>query len=219
MQCNIKYIEKNQGLDYWCLTHKAKATKTNLNAPITCDCQYKNLYENIVVMHPKEIDSIKIIYPNLNNSTDVKVFINNQEFNGILKLENSIIDLKDYGGLMLSKLNNIELETSKCPYCGGMHTDNGKFAYTPHSKHLCIYCGHFYKIEKKNIGNELALYFKIPNIKLENNTSIIDEKCEVSYDLLKGSLNINNIACNKVILNNKEIDIANFLSDVLKDEY
>lgn len=219
MQCNIKHIEKNQGLDYWCLTHKTKATKADLSAPISCDCKYKYLYENIVEMTPNEIETIKIIYPNLNNNTDIKVFINNQEFNGILKLEDSVIDLKDYGGLMLSKLNNISLETSKCPYCGGTHTDNGKFAYKPHSKHLCVYCGHFYNVEKKNIGNELALYFKIPNIKLENNISKIDEKCEVSYDFLKGILNINNVSCNKVLLNNKEIDIVTFLNNVLKDEY
>ncbi len=219
MKCNIKHIEKNQGLEHWCLTHKTKATKSDLTEPITCDCQYKNLYENIVVMHPKKIDSIKIIYPNLNKSTDVKVFINNQEFTGILKLENSVIDLKDYGGLMISKLNNIKLESSKCPYCGGLHTDNGKFAYTPHNKHLCIYCGHFYKIEKKNIGNELALYFDFPNITLLDNKQVIDEKCEVSYDLLKGELLINNACCNNLELNNKEIDIVTFLNKTLENEY
>ncbi len=219
MKCNIKYIENNSGVDYWCLSHKTKATKQDLNEPIYCDCKYKEKYENIVEMNPTDIESIKIIYPNLNDNTNLKVFINNEEFNGILKLKNSVIDLKDYGGLMLSKLNNIVLEASKCPYCGGMHTDNGKFAYTPHSKHLCIYCGHFYKVEKENIGNELALYFNFPTIKLLDNKSIIDDKCEVSYDLLKGELYVNNICCNKIQLNNKEIDIVLFLNNFLKNEY
>lgn len=219
MKCNIKHIEKNEGVDYWCLSHKTKATSLDGKTPIYCDCEYKERYEKIVEMTPDEIESIKIIYPDLNKDTDVKVYINNKEFNGILKLENSIIDLKDYGGMLLSKLNNVMLEASKCPYCSGMHTDNGKFAYTPHSKHLCIYCGHFYNVNMENIGNELALYFNIPNIDLENNTSIIDEKCELTYDLLKGDVLINNISCKKVQINGKEIDLVLFLNDVLKNEF
>lgn len=219
MKCNIRHIGNNKGIDYWCLSHKTKATKIDLNEPISCDCKYKERYKNIVEMQPKKIENITIIYPNLNNNTDIKVFINNQDFNGILKLENSIIDLKDYGGIMLSKLNNVSLETSKCPYCGGMHTDNGKFAYKPHSKHLCVYCGHFYKVEQENIGNELALYFDLPPIKLLDNKQVIDEKCEVSYDLLKGELYINNICCNTIQFNNKEMDIVSFLNNALKNEY
>lgn len=219
MECNIRHIEDNSGLDYWCLSHKTKATIIDGKEPISCDCKYKERYENIVEMNPEDIKNIKIIYPNLNDNTNVKIFINNLEFNGILKLENSIIDLKDYGGLMLSKLNNINLKASKCPYCGGMHTDNGMFAYKPHSKHLCIYCGHFYKVKEANIGNELALYFNFPNIVLEDNTCIIDEKCEVIYDLFTGDLFINNISCKKLQLNNKEVDIVSFLNNALKNEY
>ncbi len=219
MKCNIKHLENNNGLDYWCLSHKTKATAINEKEPIYCDCKYKEKYENIVEMKAKDIKNIKITYPNLKNNTNVNVFINNQEFNGILKLENSIIDLKDYGGLMLSKLNKIKLKASKCPYCGGMHTDNGMFAYTPHDKHLCIYCGHFYNVDEANIGNELALYFNFPDIDLEDNTVLIDEKCEVTYDLLTGDLFINNISCQKVQLNNQEIDLVSFLNDILKNEY
>ncbi len=120
---------------------------------------------------------------------------------------------------MLSKLNNVTLKASKCPYCGGMHTDNGMFAYTPHSEHLCIYCGHLYQVEEANIGNELALYFDFPNIHLEENTVLIDEKCQVTYDLLTGDLLINNISCQKVQLNHKEIDLVSFLNSALKNEY
>ena len=218
MKCNIDHIENNLGVDYWCLSHKTKASTIDGNIPTECECKYKERYENIVELQPQEITSIKITYPNLRENTDVKVFIE-EEFNGILKLENSIIDLKDYGGLMLSKLNNIDLEASKCPYCGGMHTDNGMFAYTPHSRHLCIYCGHFYNVEKANIGNELALYFDFPNISLEDNIVSVDEKCEVNYDLFTGNLTINNISCKKVKLNNEEIDLVAYLNDVLKNEY
>lgn len=219
MKCNIRHLEDNNGLDYWCLSHKTKATAVDGHKPTYCDCKYKERYENIVEMRIEDIKNIKIIYPNLNNNTNVNVFINEQEFDGILKLKNSIIDLKDYGGLMLSKLNNVDLKASKCPYCGGMHTDNGMFAYTPHNKHLCIYCGRCYKVEEANIGNELALYFDFPNINLEDNTILIDEKCEVRYDLFTGDLFINNISCQKVQLNNKEVDLAAFLNDILKKEY
>lgn len=219
MNCNIKYIENNDGLDYWCLTHKTKGTVVDSNIPTHCDCKYKERYENVVEMKPEEIESIKIIYPDLNKNTNVSLYINGEEFTGILKIQNSVIDLKDYGGLMLSKLNNIHLEASKCPFCGGMHTDNGMFAYTPHSKHLCIYCGHFYKVEKENIGNELALYFDFPTIPLENNVVNITEKCEVTYDLFKGEVLINNMSCNQVKQNEEEIDLVNFLNQKLKEEY
>ncbi len=125
MNCNIKYNKNNSGIEYWCLSHKTKATSINGKIPIFCDCQYKDRFINIVELRKEDIKSIKIIYSNLKNNTNVKLFINNQEFLGIVKIENSIIDLKDYGGILLSKLNNINLESSKCPYCNKMHTDNG----------------------------------------------------------------------------------------------
>lgn len=219
MKCDIHYISNNEGVPYWCLAHKTKGTEINGVAPTSCDCKYKERYENVVEMKPEEIESLQIMYPNLNENTNVFVFINGEEFKGILKLGNSIIDLKDYGGLMLSKLNNIHLEASKCPNCGGMHTDNGMFAYTPHSKHLCIYCGHFYQVDKANIGNELALYFDFPSISLENNIVDITDKCEVNYDLFKGEVLINNVSCNKIKQNDEEIDLVNFLNQKLKEEY
>lgn len=219
MTCNIKKNDKNNGLDYWCLTHKTKATENNGIAPTLCDCKYKERYENMLEMTPEEIKSLKIIYPNLNESTNVSIFMNGEECKGILKIENSIIDLKDYGGLMLSKLNHIELETSQCPNCTGRHTDNGEFAYTPHSKHLCIYCGRFYKVEKANIGNELALYFSFPDIHLKNEVINIEDCCEVTYDLFTGEVLINNLSCNKVRQKDKEIDVVDFLNQKLKKEY
>jgi len=146
MNCNIKYNKNNSGIEYWCLSHKTKATSINGKIPIFCDCQYKDRilkFMDLVAYALNwvsvlattigvakyfayiNIKSIKIIYSNLKNNTNVKLFINNQEFLGIVKIENSIIDLKDYGGILLSKLNNINLESSKCPYCNKMHTDNG----------------------------------------------------------------------------------------------
>ncbi len=120
---------------------------------------------------------------------------------------------------MLSRLNEVDLKASKCPYCGGMHTDNGMFAYTPHSEHLCIYCGHLFKVEEANIGNELALHFEFPSIHLKDDTVTIDDKCEVAYDLFTGELTINGISCHKVRLNSEEIDLITFLNKSLKNEY
>ena len=219
MECNIRYLEAKDGVEYWCLSHKTKATSINGKKPICCDCKYKEKYENIVEMKTEHIKSIKIVYPNLNKNTNVQVFINNQEFACILKIKDSIIDVKDYGGLLLSKLNKIDLKNSKCPYCGGMHTDNGVFAYTPHSKHLCIYCGRFYKVEEANVGNELTLYFDFPDIDLEDNTVLIDEKCKLTYDLFTGDLLINNISCQNIKQNNKTIHMVSFLNEALKNEY
>ena len=219
MNCKIKHLVDNSGLDYWCEVHKAKATKIGDNDPTTCDCTYKFLYENVQKRTRENIKSIKIVYPDLNKNTNVQVIINDKEFKGILKLEESIIDLKDYGGLMLAKLNNIQLEASKCPYCGGMHTDNGVFAYTPHSKHLCIYCGHFYNVEEANIGNELALYFAIPKVNLEDKMVNIDDVCEVSYDLFEGEVLVNKINCNKLKRGTKEINLVDYLNEMLKEEY
>lgn len=219
MKCDIHYIPNNEGVPYWCHTHKTKGTKINEFAPTLCDCKYKERYENIEEMNPNDIKSIRIIYSNLNENTNISMFINDKEFKGILKIKDSIIDLKDYGGLMLSILNNVHLEASQCPLCGGIHTDNGKFAYTPHSKHLCIYCGHFYNVKEANIGNELALYFNFPSINLEDNIVNIDKKCEIIYDLFKGKILVNNVSCKKVKQNDKELDLVEFLNIKLKEEY
>lgn len=219
MQCRIEHIPNNSGVEYWCLTHKTKATKKENKFPVECDCKYKERYNEIVEMNHEDIKSIQIIYPNLNESTNVSLYINEKEFLGILKIKNSIIDLKDYGGMLLSKLNNIILETSECPVCKGKHTDNGQFAYTPHSKHLCIYCGRFYDVEKANIGNELALYFDFPDIHLEENIVSINEKCKLSYDLSTGTLLINNYSCNTVEKEGEKIELITFLNEMLKEEY
>lgn len=86
MKCNINYLENNKDINYWCLSHKTKATAINNQKPSFCDCKYKNLYENITKMKKENIKDIKIIYPDLNKNSSVKVFINNQEFKGILSL-------------------------------------------------------------------------------------------------------------------------------------
>ncbi len=218
MKCNIKYIDNNKDVSYWCLSHKSIA-RSQEGIPTSCECKYKERYENIVKMEKQDINSIKIVYPDLKKDTNVKLYINDKEFNGILQIENSIIDLKDYGGLMLSKLNNVNLETSSCKYCSMKHTDNGKFAYTKHSTHLCIYCGHLYDVEKANIGNELALYFDFPNINLKDNVVVVGNKCELVYDIFKGNLTINGTSCDKLVIDNNEISLVEYLNSALKDEY
>lgn len=48
MQCRIEHIPNNNGLEYWCLTHKTKATKKENKFPVECDCKYKERYNEIV---------------------------------------------------------------------------------------------------------------------------------------------------------------------------
>ena len=78
MKCDIHYIPSNDGVPYWCLAHKTKGTEVDGVAPTICDCKYKERYENIVEMKPEEIKSLQIIYPNLNKSTNVAIFINGE---------------------------------------------------------------------------------------------------------------------------------------------
>ena len=219
MQCNIHHLDNNRNIDYWCLAHKSLAVSENGQTPVTCTCRYKARYDQIVQMSPDEIQSLTIIYPDLNHDANVKIYLNQHEFNGTLKLGNSLIDLKDYGGMLLSKLNRISLESSQCPYCGAKHTDNGKFAYTPHAEHLCIYCGHLYKVSHPNIGNELALYLTIPDIALTPGTVNIDEKCTVEYDLLHGTVLVNGVSCQTLQKSGTQLPLVVFLNEALKNEY
>lgn len=76
MNCNIKHIENNSGVEYWCVEHKTKGTIQDGVAPIECDCPYKERYEHVLEMPKQEIKSIRIVYPNLNENNNVSVYIN-----------------------------------------------------------------------------------------------------------------------------------------------
>ena len=140
-------------------------------------------------------------------------------FDGVLEYNNSILGYKDLGGIMLSKLNSISLEKVKCSHCNHFHSDNGKFAYTPHRTHLCLYCGHLFKVKEKNIGNELDVIYNIPNIKLNNEVVCIKNSCCIEYDLLSVLFHVNCKNANKIFINDKEISIIEFLNNALENEF
>ena len=140
-------------------------------------------------------------------------------FDGVLEYNNSILGYKDLGGIMLSKLNSISLEKVKCSYCNHFHSDNGKFAYTPHRTHLCLYCGHLFKVKEKNIGNEFDIIYNIPNIKLNNEVVCIKNSCCIEYDLLSGLFHVNSKNADKIFIKDKEISIIEFLNNALENEF
>ncbi len=221
MKCNIKYIGKSrQGITkYYCTVHKSFAYDKFGNKLEECLWHNKEIFDNRLNIKQNLIKSITIRYDNILENVVPKIIINDSEFNGVLEYDNSILTYKDFGGIMLSKLNNIPLEIVKCNHCGYYHSDNGKFAYTPHRTHLCLYCGRLFRVKEKNVGSELAMIYDIPKISLNNNMLKIDDYCCVEYDMLKGTLLVNNKSINKVLFKEKELDIVNFLNDILENEF
>lgn len=221
MKCNIKYIGKSrQGITkYYCTIHKSFAYDKLGNKLNECLCNDKEIYDNKLNIKENNIKSIKIIYENILENVIPKIIINDTIFNGTLEYDDCILTYKDLGGILLSRLNNISLELVKCNHCKRYHSDNGKFAYTPHRTHLCLYCGRLFRVKEKNIGSELAMIFDIPKIKLKDKTLKINDCCYIEYDILKGILLINNESPNKVIFKDKEVDISEFLNNILENEY
>ncbi len=221
MKCDIKYVGKlRTGIpQYYCSIHKSFASDKDGNKLDNCLCKYKDLFEHSFDLKNNSVESIKIVYENVLENQVPKVFINEKEFYGVLLYDNSILHYKDLGGIMLSLLNNIPLEVVTCSHCQHYHSDNGKFAYTPHRTHLCLYCGHLFRVKERNIGNELSIIYDIPKIKLENNSILVDKVCMVEYDLFSGELLINGEAGNTVFYKNKEISLVDYLSQCLENEY
>ncbi len=221
MKCNIEYIGKSrQGITkYYCTTHKSFAYDKLGNKLAECLWCNKEIYDNKLNVKQNKIKSIEIKYENILESVIPKIIIDNQEFNGVLEYDNSILTYKDFGGILLAQLNNIPLEIVKCSHCGRYHSDNGKFAYTPHRTHLCLYCGHLFRVKEKNIGSELAMIYHIPEIKLEDKVLKIEDYCCIEYDMLKGTLLINKENVNKVLFKGKELEITTFLNNLLENEY
>ena len=221
MKCDITYVGKKRTgkPQYYCITHKEYASDKDGNKLSECLCNYKELFENSIDIKETNIESIKIVFANILENTVPIVFINDKEFQGVLKYDDSILTFKDFTGTMLSRLNNLPLEVVRCHHCNKPHSDNGKFAYTPHSTHLCLYCGHLFRVREKNIGNEFTMIYNVPDIKLDNKSINIDESCLVEYDLFKGTLLINNESVNRISIEGKEISITDFLNKFLKDEF
>lgn len=219
--CHIKYCGKDEnGIDrYWCLKHKDVASDKEGHALKECLCNYKEIYDNKIKIELQNVDSIKVIYKNVLEEIKPNIYLNQKEENHALEIKDSILDFKDIGGLMISKLNEIKLISSYCSYCGKPHTDDGVFAYTPHAKHLCQYCGYFYNVEKANIGNEFALFFDVPDITLEEGIIEIEDTLCLEYDVFKGILLTNGKNVNKVKVKGKSIYLKAYLNELFKDEY
>lgn len=179
----------------------------------------KHIEKNDIELKKESIKEIKIEYPNILQTKNLYIYINGEKTNNSIIIEDSILTPKDFGGLLLSKLNNISLQTVKCSKCNKYHSDNGKFAYTKHRTHLCLYCGQLFKVEEKNIGNEIPLYFNIPDIVLMDKSMNITDKICLDYNLFKGELLVNGEVVDKVIVNNREQCLKDILNDLLKDEY
>lgn len=221
MKCNIEYVGKSrQGIPkYYCTVHKNFAHDKAGNKLDECLCDYKDIFQTQWDITDTPITDIKLIYRNILVKQCPEIFINGKIFEGILLHDDSLLTYKDFSGTMLSKLNNIVVEDVRCNHCHKKHSDNGKFAYTPHRIHLCLYCGHLFRAKEKNIGDELNTIFKIPDINLSNNKAIIEDTCSVEYDMLKGKLVVNNENVSKIIFNNKEYKLEEFLNDLLENEF
>ncbi len=221
MKCHIEYVGKlrNGTARYYCTKHKCLASNKSGNKLEECLCNTKEQYENKLDIKNMKIESITIIYENILENVTPKIYINRREFDGIFTYENSILTYKDLSGVMLAKLNNIHLEKIRCKRCKAYHSDNGKFAYTPHITHLCLYCGHFFREKEPNIGSELENILDIPQIKLYKNTTIIKEKCKIEYDMLKGTLLVNEENVNQLIIKENKINIIDFLNKKLEQEF
>jgi len=221
MKCNIEYVGKSrQGTSkYYCTVHKSFAYDKLGNKLDECLWSNKEIYDNRLNIEQKKIKNINIKYENILENVIPKIIIDNNAFNGILEYDNCILTYKDLGGILLSKLNNIPLEIVKCSHCGHYHSDNGKFAYTPHRTHLCLYCGHLFRVKEKNVGSELAMIYDIPKIKLKDKLLKIEDYCCVEYDMLKGILLINKENVNRVLFKDKEFDVVEFLNHILGNEF
>lgn len=147
------------------------------------------------------------------------MIIDDNEFSGVLEYGNSLLTYKDFNGIMLSRLNNMPLEIVICSHCGHYHSDNGRFAYTPHRTHLCLYCGHLFRVKERNIGSELSMIYDIPKIELRDKIVEIDDFCRVEYDMLNGILLINGQNADKILFKGQKIEVKEFLNDFLKDEF
>ncbi len=221
MKCSIEYIGKSrQGITkYYCTVHKSFAYDKLGNKLDECLWINKEIYNNRLNIKQTEIKNISIKYENILESVIPKITINNNEFSGVLEYDDSILTYKDFGGIMLAKLNNTPVEIVKCNHCGRYHSDNGQFAYTPHRTHLCLYCGHLFRVKERNIGSELAMIYNVPEIKLKAKLIKIDDYCCVEYDMLKGTLLINDQNVNRVLFKGEELEIVEFLNHLLENEF
>lgn len=221
MHCEIKYVGKaRNGISkYWCLTHKALASNKQGNKLDFCLYEKKDRYNKTLFVQDKKIERIQIVFDNLLKNKIPSIYINDTVFEGVLIYEDMVLDDKDFVGFFLAQLNHVSLEKVCCSHCGHIHSDNGKFAYTPHKTHLCLYCGHFFRVKEENIGSEMAILFPSPEIKLEKRKQKIENVCSITYDMFSGSILINGQTIDTIIIDDREESLVTFLNNQLKDLY
>lgn len=220
MNCKIEYVGKWDGEDqYYCSVHRSRATDKDGNVLQECISTKKENFGNGLTINKEEINSMVFTYPNLLASVESELKVNDEETSGILYIGNSIFELRDFGGLLLSKLNHIELKVEHCTYCGHVHSDDGRFAYMPHNPHLCAYCGHFFEVQQANVGNELAVLFEIPEIELEKKTIEINDQFTLTYDVFNGKVLINGENADTIIINKETIRLVDYLNKRLYNEF
>jgi len=177
MKCNIDYIGKfrNGKKKFWCKTHKHLAQDDKI-----CNASNKDLFNEPIYLNKENVTSIILTI----NEDNYNLKINEENIDNVVMIDNSVLELKDFVGIMLLRINEISAEEVYCKRCSHLHSDNGYFAYTPHKKHLCNYCGHEFIGLHKNISHELDVLFSIPKIDYEfSSTDAI-----IEYDFLKGTL-------------------------------
>ena len=220
MNCKIEYCGKWDGEDqYYCSVHRSRATDKDGNVLKECISTKKENFATGLTISKEDIKSMIYTYPDLLTSTEGLLEINNKATSGILYIEDSIFETRDFGGLLLSKLNHIELKVEHCTYCGHLHSDDGHFAYMPHNPHLCAYCGHMFNVEEANVGNELAILFTIPEIELDNKEIEIQDKLTITYDVFEGSVLVNGVNCDSLTINGETISLVDYLNKRLYNEY
>ena len=220
MECKIQDAGLWDGKQqYYCITHRSVATNEKGEKLQQCISTIKSDFENGLTIKKEEIKKCILKYPNLLVSPKGELYINDKITSGILYIEDSVFEIRDFGGMLLSNLNNIQLKVEYCPFCGHIHSDDGRFAYERHNPHLCAYCGHFFEVKEANVGNELAVLFEIPKIKLDSGKLKIDNKVELIYDLLKGEVLVNGKKVNVLQIEDMEYDLVSYLNHVLYHEF
>ncbi len=217
MACEIKYVGKyrNGKEKYWCLTHKEKASDKNGTKLKECLSPNKSLFDKKSRFESSEVQSIKIIFPNLLKSKSFQILMNGKEVPGVFSIGDSLIEPQNFIGLFLAKLNGIKLEKAICSHCGHLHNDNSLFAITPHRKHLCHYCGHEFFCKEANVGSEFLGYFVIPEIQLKKATLEIKETACVTYDILSGKVLVDDMEVDSVLIGKEKLEIQKWISQAI----
>ncbi len=221
MKCNVEYTGKLRSgkPQYFCTTHKSLSCDSKGNRLDECLCLNKDSFNKILNLNEEKVDSLILEFADILTNQIPDIYINGKIHEGVFSHNDEILTYKDFTGILLVRINHIKLEKEVCKRCHKFHSDNGEFAYRPHLIHFCNYCGHKFRAKTANISHKLDEIFTIPDINFSQETINIDNKCNIKYDLFKGTLLVNDKNIGKVKINSKLIDIKDFLNNILKNEY